>query len=64
MADKPADSAAPETAPPSPSNSSSFRHFQRRPWSERAKSGKVLPPAPEWMQKPLKPPTRRPPPVD
>jgi len=45
--------AAPEHAP-SPFN----RHFQapRRPKAAREPSGRVLPPAPAWMAKPLKPP--------
>ncbi|HSU41228.1 MAG TPA: hypothetical protein VLJ38_16740 [Polyangiaceae bacterium] len=45
--------ATPEHAP-SPFN----RHFQapRRPKAAREPSGRVLPPAPAWMAKPLKPP--------
>jgi hypothetical protein len=55
MSDKPpTDSNTPE--PAAPSKGSPFKHFQRRPKTERAPSGRVLPPAPAWMKKPLKPP--------
>jgi len=49
----PAAGAPPERAP-SPFN----RHFQAPRQAKRpaAPSGRVLPPAPAWMQKPLKPP--------
>lgn len=48
------DSPTPETA--AAPKSSSFRYFQRRPPKERAQSGRILPPPPAWMMKPLKPP--------
>jgi hypothetical protein len=48
------ESPAPEAQPPS--KGAPFKYFQRRPKGERPQSGRVLPPAPAWMQKPLKPP--------
>ncbi|HEX6277863.1 MAG TPA: hypothetical protein VFZ53_32695 [Polyangiaceae bacterium] len=60
MNDKPSGSVTiPETFPPPPQSESNFRQFQRRPRGERAQSGKVLPPPPAWMVKPLKPPRAR-----
>ena len=53
----PSSSSLPDTLPP-PAPDGQFKRFERRPKSERAPSGRVLPPAPAWMQKPLKPPTR------
>jgi hypothetical protein len=50
---------APEAADaPARSQSPFNRHFQapRRPKKEREPSGRILPPAPAWMMKPLKPP--------
>jgi len=53
MNDKPpSDSPDPENAPPS---KGTFKYFQRRQKGERV-PGRVLPPGPAWMQKPLKPP--------
>jgi len=56
MSDKPTSSTSlPDTLPP-PAPESRFKQPQRRPKGERAPSGKVLPPPPAWMMKPLKPP--------
>ena len=57
MTDRPTNTV-PDTLPPPPPETP-FKQFQRRPKGERARSGKVLPPAPAWMQKPLKPPGSR-----
>jgi hypothetical protein len=65
MPDKPPfDSSLSETIPPPPATDTlppppskgPFKTFPRRDKTQRAPSGRVLPPAPEWMQKPLKPP--------
>jgi len=56
----PSSTSLPDSLPPPPSEST-YKQFQRRPRGERAQSGKVLPPPPAWMQKPLKPPRARPP---
>jgi hypothetical protein len=53
MAEKPTDDS-PNSTPPQPSKT--FKPFQRRQRTERTQGGRVLPPAPAWMQKPLKPP--------
>ncbi len=53
------DKLPPESVPPEPERPSKggpFKSFQRRPKGERVQGGRVLPPAPEWMKKPLKPP--------
>jgi hypothetical protein len=51
-------SSLPDTLPPPPPEGQ-FTDFQRRSKTERPPSGRVLPPAPEWMQNPLKPPRAR-----
>jgi hypothetical protein len=51
----------PDTLPPPAPESSPPHRYQRPPKGERVPSGKVLPPPPSWMMKPLKPPRARPP---
>jgi hypothetical protein len=55
MTDKPR-VASPTVEPAPPAAGSPFKREKRRPKGERTQGGRVLPPAPAWMQKPLKPP--------